>query len=50
MYKKAFLLPCLSTISADAAGQQDIPGKDGNTLGMDGGQVGISENADEVVL
>ena len=48
--KKAFQLPFLGTISADAARQLNVLGHDGDALGMDGGQVGILENANEIVL
>jgi hypothetical protein len=40
----------LSTFSADASRELDVFGHDGNTLGVDGAQVGIFEQADEVGL
>ena len=40
----------LSTLSTDAAGQLDILGHDGDTLGMDGTQVGIFKQTDKVSL
>ena len=41
---------CLSTLATDAAGQLDVLGHDGDTLGVDGAQVGVLEEADEVSL
>ena len=40
----------LSTFSTDAAGQLDVLWHDGDTLGMDGAQVGIFEKTNEVSL
>jgi hypothetical protein len=40
----------LSTLSTDSAGQLDVLGHDGDTLGVDGAQVGILEQTDEVGL
>ena len=40
----------LSTLTADTAGQLDILGHDGHTLGVDGRQVGVLEQADQVGL
>jgi len=40
----------LGTLSADTASKLDILGHDGNTLGMDGTQVGILKEANEVGL
>ncbi|EJK63755.1 hypothetical protein THAOC_15573, partial [Thalassiosira oceanica] len=40
----------LRALSADTAGQLDVLGHDGNTLGVDGAEVGILEEADEVGL
>ena len=40
----------LRALSADAAGQLDVLGHDGYTLGMDGGKIGVLEEADEVGL
>jgi hypothetical protein len=36
----------LSTLSTDTAGQLDVLGHDGDTLGMDGTQVGILKQTD----
>lgn len=41
---------CLSTLSTDAAGQLDVLGHDGHTLGVDGAQVGILEKSNQVSL
>ncbi len=41
---------CLSTLSADTAGELDVLGHDGHTLGVDGAQVGVLEQTDEVGL
>ena len=40
----------LSTLAADATGQLDVLGHDGDTLGVDGAQVGVLEETDEVGL
>ena len=40
----------LSTLSTDAAGELDVLGHDGDTLGVDGAQVGVLEETDEVSL
>ena len=40
----------LSTLSTDAAGELDVLGHDGDTLGMDGAQVGVLEKSHEVSL
>ena len=40
----------LSTLATDTAGQLDVLGHDGHTLGMDGAQVGVLEESDEVGL
>ena len=40
----------LSTLTTDPAGKLDILGHDGDTLGMDGAQVGVLEQTDEVSL
>ena len=40
----------LSTLSADAAGQLDVLWHDGDTLGVDGAQVGVLEETDQVGL
>ena len=41
---------CLSSLSTDTAGQLDILGHDGDTLGVDGAQVGVFEKTDQVGL
>ena len=40
----------LSTLSADTAGQLDVLGHDGHTLGVDGAQVGVLEQTNQVGL
>ena len=40
----------LSTLATDTAGQLDILGHDGHTLGVNGCQVGVLEQADQVGL
>jgi hypothetical protein len=40
----------LRALATDAAGQLDVLGHDGDTLGMDGSQVGVLEQADQVGL
>jgi len=40
----------LGSLASDAAGQLDVLGHDGHSLGVDGGQVGVLEEADEVSL
>ena len=40
----------LSTLSADAASKLDVLGHDGHPLGVDGAQVGVLEEADQVSL
>jgi histone H3 len=56
VFKKTFLLliPAewsnLSTLATDAAGQLDVLGHDGDTLGVDGAQVGVLKQTDEVSL
>ena len=40
----------LGALSADTAGQLDVLGHDGDTLGVDGAQVGVFEESDEVGL
>jgi len=43
-------LPCgrLRALAADAAGELDVLGHDGDALGVDGAQVGVFEEPDEV--
>ena len=40
----------LSSLSTDPPGQLDVLGHDGDTLGVDGAQVGVLEQTDEVSL
>ena len=40
----------LRALTADATGQLDVLGHDGDTLGVDGAQVGVLEQADQVGL
>ena len=40
----------LGTLATDAPGQLDVLGHDGDTLGVDGAQVGVLEKTDEVSL
>jgi len=40
----------LSTLAADATGELDVLGHDGDTLGVDGAEVDILEKADEIGL
>jgi len=40
----------LSTLSTDAAGELDVLGHDGDTLGVDGAQVGVLEKTNQVGL
>ena len=40
----------LRALSADAAGELNVLGHDGDTLGVDGAQVGVLEETDEVGL
>ena len=40
----------LSTLSADTSCQLDVLGHDGDTLGVDGAQVGVLKQTDEVSL
>ena len=41
---------CLGTLATDSTGQLDVLGHDGHTLGVDGAQVGVLEESDEVCL
>jgi len=41
---------CLSSLSTDPPGELDILRHDGDTLGVDGAQVGVLEQADQVSL
>jgi hypothetical protein len=54
-FKKAFFFlvdgsDCLSTLSTDAASKLDVLGHDGDTLGVDGAQVGILKETNQVGL
>ena len=40
----------LSSLSTDSSGQLDVLGHDGDTLGMDGAQVGVLKQTNEVSL
>jgi len=40
----------LGSLASDAAGQLDVLGHDGHSLGVDGSQVGVLKEADEVSL
>ena len=40
----------LSSLSTDAAGELDVLVHDGDTLGVDGAQVGVLEQTDQVGL
>ena len=42
--------PNLGTLSTDAAGELDVLGHDGDALGVDGAEVGVLEEANEVGL
>ena len=41
---------CFRTLATDAAGELDVLGHDGDALGVDGAQVGVLKDADEVGL
>ena len=41
---------CLGTLSTDSPGELDVLGHDGDTLGVDGAQVGVLEESDQVSL
>ena len=41
---------CLCTLSTDAAGELDVLGHDGHSLGVDGAEVGVLEESHEVSL
>jgi len=40
----------LSTLTTDAAGKLDVLGHDGDTLGVDGSQIGVLEQTNQVGL
>ena len=50
--RACFVCVCkeLSTFSSDSPGQLDVLGHDGHPLGVDGAQVGVLEQTDEVGL
>ena len=39
-----------SSLTADSAGELEVLGHDGDTSGVDGGEVGVFEETDEVSL
>jgi histone H3 len=41
---------CLRSLTTDTSGELDVLGHDGNTLGMDGAQVGVLEESNKVSL
>ena len=41
---------CLSTLTTDPAGKLDVLGHDGDTLGVDGAQVGVLKESNKVSL
>lgn len=41
---------CLRALTTDTSGELDVLGHDGNTLGMDGAQVGVLEESNKVSL
>ena len=43
-------MSCLSTFSTDSSGQLDVLGHDGDSLGVDGAQVGVLEKTNKVGL
>ena len=45
-----FFLHFLGAFSTDSAGQLDVLGHDGDALGVDGAEVGVLEDADQVGL
>jgi len=50
IFKNSFFLPCLCSLATDSSCQLDVLWHDGHTLGVDGAQVGVLEEADEVGL
>ena len=44
------LLRSLTTLTTEAAGELDVLALDGDTLGVDGAEVGVLEEGDEVSL
>ena len=43
-------IECLGALSSDSASQLDVLGHDGHTLGVDGAQVGVLEQSNQVGL
>jgi len=43
-------MKCLGTFSTDSSGQLDILGHDGDTLGVNGAQVGVLKESDQIGL
>ena len=41
---------CLSTFSTDSPGELDVLGHNGDSLGVDGAQVGVLKESDQVGL
>ena len=50
MLRKTTLRCCLSAFTTDAASELDVLGHDGDSLGVDGAQVGVLEETDQVSL
>jgi len=50
LVQAANLLGHLGALAADAAGELDVLRHDGDALGVDGAQVGVLEEADQVCL
>ena len=48
--RKGTLRRSLSTFTTDAAGELDVLGHDGHTLGVDGSQVGVFKQTNQVSL
>ena len=48
--KHKCLVTDLAALTADAAGELDVLGHDGDPLGVDGAEVGVLEERDEVGL
>ena len=43
-------IECLRALTTDAAGELDVLGHDGHALGVDGAQVGVLEETNQVSL
>ena len=50
IFKKVKKVADLSPLASDASGELDVLGHDGDTLGVDGAQVGVLEETDQVSL